>query len=131
MSNEHLGTILVVEDDPAIRSLVSLLLTDEGYRVISCDGALAAIETQTPSAPDLVLLDIVLGETDGVTLAQELRERYGDDLKILAMSAISEIDKYAGAMGAMNEIEKPFNLDQLVLAVKEALQAPPQQPTRA
>ncbi|MDF2669976.1 MAG: DNA-binding response regulator [Paenibacillus sp.] len=113
--------LLLVDDDPHIRELVRVFLSKEGFEVIeACDGveALAMLET---SAPDLVILDIMMPNMDGWQVIKELREHY--DLPVLMLTAMGETgQKIRGfELGADDYVVKPFEPLELVVRVKALL----------
>ncbi len=77
MTSRH---ILVVDDEPDIRSLVQEILEDEGYTVTTADGGEAARKARRARRPDLILLDIWMEGTDGITLLREWSEKGGSAL---------------------------------------------------
>src|SRR5438093_6886727 len=104
------GTILLVEDEQSIASLVSLYLSNEGYAVEHiADGsqALAAVERVRPS---LVILDVMLPGMDGVEICRRLR-RTSEDLPIMMLTARdTEVDRVLGLeLGADDYVTKPFS----------------------
>ena len=116
--------ILLVEDDPAIRRLVSFLLENEGFGVAAHEDAKAAREALGDEQPDLVLLDLMLPDEDGVDFGKELRGRSGyERVPILALSARDQtIDKYeAYRAGFDGYVTKPFDPLELVYSVRAFL----------
>jgi CheY-like chemotaxis protein len=121
-------TILVVEDDPAVRSFVSGALADDGYRVLAASGAAEAriMGERHPDRIDLLLADVVMPKTSGRELAVELTEgRPG--LRVLFMSG--HIDEAVARHGvpagrSPHFLRKPFGHDALRRRVREALEAP-------
>ena len=69
------GHVLVVDDEPDIRTLVKEILEDEGFRVSVAENAAAAREARRQQRPDVVLLDIWMPDTDGISLLREWAER--------------------------------------------------------
>ncbi len=113
--------ILVVEDEPSIAEVVSLYMKRAGYQVqIAVDGkqAMTAFERRTP---DLVILDLMLPEVDGLSLTRWLRDR--SDVPIIILTARrEEIDRIAGLeMGADDYVVKPFSPQELVSRVRAVL----------
>lgn len=110
--------VLVVEDDPAIRELVEVLLLSEGYRVATArDGAEALARIQRES-PHLILLDMRTPVMDGWAFARTYREAPGPRAPILVMSA-SDPERLADQIGAAGHCPKPFHLDLLIRLVRE------------
>jgi DNA-binding response OmpR family regulator len=114
--------ILVVEDEQSIASLVTLYLTNEGFRVSQiADGALA-LDAVERVKPDLVILDVMLPGMDGVEICRRLRAA-GDGLPIVMLTARdAEVDRILGLeLGADDYITKPFSPRELVARVKAVL----------
>ena len=116
--------ILVVDDEESILRSLAGVLEDEGYDVAltrSGEEALEAVETEDP---DLVLLDVWLPGIDGIDTLRELRTRY-PDLPVLMMSGHANIETAVRAtkLGAYDFIEKPLNLDKILLDIENALRA--------
>jgi DNA-binding response OmpR family regulator len=116
------GTILVVEDEQSIASLVSLYLTNEGFEVAHvADGAqaMAAVERVRPS---LVILDLMLPGMDGVEICRRIRQRT-EQLPIIMLTARdAEVDRVLGLeLGADDYLTKPFSPRELVARVKAIL----------
>jgi DNA-binding response OmpR family regulator len=113
--------VLVVEDDDSVRGLVAEFLREEGMAVAPAANGAQAIKLALDDQPDLVVLDVLLPDVDGVALAHQLRAICGLDLPILAMTADEEIAKRAFEMGAYSLLEKPFEFEHLLLAVRRGL----------
>jgi two-component system, OmpR family, response regulator len=115
------STILVVEDEQSIASLVSLYLSNEGYRVEHiADGsaALAAVERFRPA---LVILDVMLPGMDGVEICRRLRQA-GDVPIVMLTARDAEVDRVLGLeLGADDYVTKPFSPRELVARVKAVL----------
>ncbi len=124
MSASH---ILVVDDESDIRSLIQEILSDEGYDVTVAADAGEARAARDGHDPDLVLLDIWMPDTDGITL---LREWSGDPKKrcpVVMMSGHGTVDTAVEAtrLGAFDFIEKPLSLAKLLRTVERALEGAP------
>lgn len=112
--------ILIIEDDEAIREMVTECLESEGYNVlIACDGMQAIdILTDQVNNLDLVLLDLLLPHIDGLEVLRRMRNK--SQIPVLIMSAKgSDVDKALGlGLGADDYIAKPFSIIELVARVK-------------
>ncbi len=113
--------ILVVEDEPNIREVITLYLRRAGYEVdVAGDGA-AALESLAARMPDLVVLDLMLPQVGGLEIARWLRER-GDTPIIMLTARREEPDRIAGLeMGADDYVVKPFSPQELVSRVRAVL----------
>jgi two-component system response regulator MprA len=114
--------ILVVDDEPAIRDALEMILTRRGYVVLFAgDGeeALGLVESQRP---DLVILDVLLPFMDGLTACRRLRAR-GDDVPVMMLTARDTIgDRVTGLeTGADDYLAKPFATDELIARVRALL----------
>jgi len=119
MSREDL---LVVDDEPNIRSSLEGILRDEGYHASSVGSAEEALNRVRQTPPDLVLLDILLPGMDGIAALEEMK-RLNPDLPVLMISGHGSIETAVRAtkLGAYDFIEKPLSLERVLLAVRHAL----------
>lgn len=118
-----MANILVVDDEMGIRELLSEILGDEGHVVASAENAQQARELRLSSVPDLVLLDIWMPDTDGVTLLKEWQRDGLLSMPVIMMSGHATIDTAVEAtrIGALNFLEKPIALQKLLKAVQQGL----------
>ncbi|WP_317201983.1 response regulator [Janthinobacterium sp.] len=118
-----MANILVVDDEMGIRELLSEILGDEGHAVQLAENAQQAREARAAGAPDLVLLDIWMPDTDGVTLLKEWQRDGLLTMPVIMMSGHATIDTAVEAtrIGAMNFLEKPIALQKLLKAVQQGL----------
>jgi two-component system nitrogen regulation response regulator NtrX len=117
------GHILVVDDEVGIRELLSEILTDEGYDVHLAENAEAARAFRSERRPDLVLLDIWMPDTDGVTLLKEWAGSGQLTMPVVMMSGHGTIDTAVEAtrLGAVDFLEKPVALAKLIDTVNKAI----------
>lgn len=117
--------ILVVDDEPDIRRLVQEILEDEQYRVVTAKDAVAAREAYADRNPDLVLLDIWMPDTDGISLLKEWSQTGKPHVPIVMMSGHGTVDTAVEAtrFGACDFIEKPLSIGKLLVTVERALQS--------
>lgn len=122
MSANH---ILVVDDEVGIRELLSEILRDEGYGVRVAENAQAARLARQEMRPDLVLLDIWMPDTDGITLLKEWAGSGLLTMPVIMMSGHGTIDSAVEAtrIGARDFLEKPVSLPKLLATVSKALAA--------
>ncbi|MGR9114662.1 MAG: sigma-54-dependent transcriptional regulator [Gammaproteobacteria bacterium] len=123
--NAQTAQILVVDDEPDIRRLVYEILEDEGYRVCMAENASQARDLKKTREPDLILLDIWMPDTDGITL---LKEWVAEDPKmcpVVMMSGHGSVESAVEAtrLGAYDYLEKPLSLAKLLLIVERALES--------
>jgi len=122
-----MSQILVVDDEMGIRELLSEILQDEGYDVTLAENAAAARQARQARRPDLVLLDIWMPDTDGITLLKEWSAGGQLNMPVIMMSGHGTIDSAVEAtrIGAMEFLEKPIAMQKLLAAVKRGLQRVP------
>ncbi len=118
-----MANILVVDDEMGIRELLSEILSDEGHVVLTAENAQQARNARADSVPDLVLLDIWMPDTDGVTLLKEWQRDGLLTMPVIMMSGHATIDTAVEAtrIGALNFLEKPIALQKLLKAVQQGL----------
>lgn len=122
MSNFH---VLVVDDEADIRALIQEILTDEGYRITVAANAAEARAARSTRKFDLVLLDIWMPDTDGITLLREWSDDADLDCPVVIMSGHGTVDTAVEAtrLGAFDFVEKPLSLAKLLRTVESALES--------
>jgi DNA-binding NtrC family response regulator len=125
--------ILIVDDEIGIRELLSEILSDEGYRVKLAENASEARAFRSQTRPDLVLLDIWMPDTDGITLLKEWATAGMLTMPVVMMSGHGTIDTAVEAtrIGAYDFLEKPIALQKLLATVDRALKRGADQPQPA
>jgi DNA-binding response OmpR family regulator len=115
------NTILIVEDDATLCEMLALNLRSAGYQVLTAGDGAAAIDLARAHAPDLILLDLMLPELDGLTVCRSLRR--ASDVPIMIVTARSgELDKIVGLeSGADDYMTKPFSLGELQARIRALL----------
>ena len=115
-----MAEILVVDDEIGIRELLSEILGDEGHTVLLADSAREARRVRSSQRVDLVLLDIWMPDTDGMTLLREWASGGRLTMPVIMMSGHATIDTAAEAsrIGAVDFLEKPITLQKLLRAVE-------------
>ena len=118
-----MANILVVDDELGIRDLLSEILNDEGHAVELAENASQARTFRQQTRPDLVLLDIWMPDTDGVSLLKEWATTGLLTMPVIMMSGHATIDTAVEAtrIGAMSFLEKPITLQKLLKAVELGL----------
>ncbi len=121
MKEDRSLCVLIVEDDPAIESLISLGLRYEDYNVISTDNGLKGMQLFEEHQPDLVILDWLLPGMDGLKLCRMIRSR--SDVPIIMITARDAVrDRVSGLeTGADDYIVKPFHIDELIARIHARL----------
>lgn len=122
-----MAKILIVDDEVGIRELLSEILRDEGHDIQLAENAAAARAARNAGRPDMVLLDIWMPDTDGITLLKEWSTNGQLTMPVVMMSGHGTIDTAVEAtrIGAIDYLEKPIALQKLLSAVKRGLQRPP------
>ena len=118
-----MANILVVDDEHGIRELLSEILNDEGHTVELAENAAQARASRLKERPDLVLLDIWMPDTDGVTLLKEWAASGLLTMPVIMMSGLATIETAVEAtrIGALAFLEKPVTLQKLLKAVEQGL----------
>ena len=113
--------ILVVDDDTALAEMIGIVLRTEGFEPVFCADGLAAVDAFRESAPDLVLLDLMLPGMDGIEVCARIREESGTPIIMLtAKGDASDVVKGLES-GADDYVVKPFNPKELVARIRTRL----------
>lgn len=117
--------ILVIDDEPDIRNLISDILEDEDYQVSTAESAAAAQQARHECRHDLILLDIWMPDTDGVALLNEWATAGELSCPVIMMSGHGTVETAVEAtqLGAYDFLEKPLSIAKLLLTVERALEA--------
>lgn len=118
---EEKKTILIIDDEETIVTMLSVNLKKEGYKILEAYNGEDGVEIAVKEKPDLILLDIMLPKMDGFSVCKKIRQTL--NVPILMLSAKEEeIDKILGLeLGADDYITKPFSIRELVARVKANL----------
>ncbi len=119
------GPVLVVEDEPSIRELLCDAFEQEGLEVVAASEGEQAIRIAKDRRPALVVLDMGLPLLDGAEVADAIRDAYGDSVPFVVVTASRRIEDAAARIGAARYFTKPFDVPELVRAVRAALETPP------
>ena len=114
-------TILIVDDEKNYLTILSALLEDEGFEVLTAPGGSEALEIHKSSDLDLILTDMKMPKMDGIELLENIKEN-DPDLPVIMMTAHGTVDKAVEAMqkGAYTYVLKPFDNERLIIYVKKA-----------
>jgi len=117
-----MASVLIVDDEPGVRSALAGVLRDEGYEVDTVESGEACLERVARRTCDVVVLDIWLPGMDGLATLARLRERQVD-AQVVVMSGHGNVESAVRAikMGAFDFVEKPLSLDKTVLVVRNAV----------
>jgi two-component system, OmpR family, KDP operon response regulator KdpE len=115
--------ILVVDDERSILLGLKRQLTARGYEVQTATGGIAALRLIEENPPDLIVLDLMMPDLDGLQVTREIRTRLHSDVPILVLSARGEERQKVEALdlGADDYLTKPFGLDELLARIRVAL----------
>jgi two-component system, OmpR family, alkaline phosphatase synthesis response regulator PhoP len=117
-------TILVVDDEQPLVDLVSSYLEREGYRVLRAYDGRSAVEIAHNELPDLLVLDLMLPELDGLEVCRQIRQ-FSDAYVLMLTARTEEVDRVIGlSVGADDYVPKPFSPRELVARVKAMLRRP-------
>ena len=130
MSTPH---VLVVDDEDDIRALIKYILSDEGYEVTNAADAAEARAARDEGKFDLILLDIWMPDTDGISLLREWSEDGDLDCPVVIMSGHGTVDTAVEAtrLGAFDFVEKPLSIAKLLRTVERAIEASKKQSSTA
>jgi DNA-binding NtrC family response regulator len=119
------GLVLVVDDEPDIRTTVKEILEDESYQVAVAENAAAAREARRQLRPDVVLLDIWMPDLDGISLLREWAANGAPSCPVIMMSGHGTVETAVEAtrLGAYDFVEKPISLAKLLLTIERAREA--------
>lgn len=113
-------TILVVEDEPAIRELLVEVLQDEGYKVVAAADGIAALDILALQATDLVLTDVMMPGLDGLGVVRRMREQPGTArIPVIVMSAVLRTG--VEGLDRVSFLAKPFDIGRLLVEVEDRL----------
>lgn len=114
------ASVLVVEDDPSIRALVTEVLRDEGYDVQTANDGARAVDLILNDGLDLILLDLGLPVLDGMEVLRTM-EAEDAGIPVVVVSARMDLKDALQAPNVVAAVEKPFDLDALVRTVRSSL----------
>src|SRR5262249_32824344 len=115
--------ILIVDDEPSNRNILGQELTHEGYSVVAASDGREALKKIESSRPDLIILDYMMPDLNGLEVLKELRKRENDN-PVVMITAYGTMERAVEAMkeGAYDFITRPFEPDHIALVVRKALE---------
>ncbi|HZP01566.1 MAG TPA: response regulator [Terriglobia bacterium] len=124
MGPEISGRILIIDDDPHFLRVWSRILSGANFQVDTASGVNEALRILRDQPIDLVISDMRMPDTDGLSFVQEIR-RVGNNLPVVILTAYGEVDTYLQAMnlGATEFLNKPIKSDELLRVVRTCLRA--------
>jgi DNA-binding response OmpR family regulator len=117
-------TILVIEDDPSVRTLLEKSLAAKGYRVEACEDGLAGLAVLEELAPDLIICDIMMPRLDGMTFVKAIKgHTRTKPIPVIFLTAKNDPKTMIAGinLGARFYVTKPFQIDELLAKVRKAL----------
>ena len=116
-------SILVVDDDADVRSLLTDLCADEGYQVSTAKTGQEALASVESKRPDLVMMDVQLPDQDGLAVLKQLRQKH-PELEVIVMTAFggSSVAIKAMEQGAYDYVTKPFEIDDLLATLRRVFE---------
>lgn len=113
-NDDTMHTVMIVEDDPAIRRLYSFLLTNSGYNVLEAEDGQQALERFAEESCELIITDMNMPRMGGMDLVRELRTN-NSDVHVIMVTAYGtpDTEKMAFRLGANEYIAKPFDFEEL------------------
>ena len=119
-----MAKILVVDDNDYTRLMLQGILVSEGHDVINAKDGEELIEAYDANKPDVVMLDVVMPNVDGITAAKELLLEH-PDAKVIIESAqhVTQLQKEAEEIGIIGYVTKPFDVESISAVIKKALES--------
>jgi len=129
-----MARILIIDDEPQIRSMLTLMLAREGYEIVEASDGVAGIKIYRQNPADLIITDLIMPNKDGIGMILDLKKEF-PDVKIIAMSGggLNKPDGYlkgAKKLGAACTLTKPIDREEMLKAVREILKESPSEGTQ-
>jgi DNA-binding response OmpR family regulator len=124
-----MARILIIDDEPQIRSMLALMLEREGYEVVEAPDGIVGIKEYRQNPVDLIITDLIMPNKDGIGMIIDLKKEF-PDVKIIAMSGggLNKPEGYlkgAQKLGAVCTLTKPIDREEMLKAVKDILRETP------
>jgi DNA-binding response OmpR family regulator len=122
-----LSTILIADDDPSIRELCQVILSNEGFHVVEAEDATGCVDLSRKEQPDLVLLDWMMPDVDGMDALRMLKSTPSTaDIPVVMLTALDGLPQITLATfnGADGYVTKPFDVQDLLSLVRRFIQSP-------
>jgi two-component system chemotaxis response regulator CheY len=117
-----MATVLIVDDDMTMTSLLTTLLQLDGYTVVQASSKQAVLDALDKQKPDVVLMDVFIGEADGLEILGELKAREGNRLDMpVIMTSGMNLSHECEAAGASAFLMKPYDPERLLAVIKHQL----------
>ncbi len=115
--------IMIVDDDQFIRNSLMNVFTSKGYDIVSCGDGKTALERVDVEFPDLMLLDIKLGDMNGLDVLKQIKSKHSE-LPVVMITAYTDVNTVVSAMrtGAYDYLEKPLDLDKIDIVIERVLE---------
>ena len=128
-----MARILIIDDEPQIRSMLTLMLERDGYEVVEAPDGVEGIKAYRQQPADLIITDLIMPNKDGIGMIIDLKKEF-PDVKIIAMSGggLNKPDGYlkgAKKLGASCTLTKPIDREEMLQAVRDILRDVPNQKT--
>jgi YesN/AraC family two-component response regulator len=126
-----MALILIIDDEPQIRSMLKLMLERDGYEVAEAPDGIEGIRVYRQKPADLIITDLIMPNKDGIGMIIDLKKEF-PNVKIIAMSGggLNKPEGYlkgAKKLGAACTLTKPIDRDEMLRAIKDVLQSPSSQ----
>jgi YesN/AraC family two-component response regulator len=126
-----MALILIIDDEPQIRSMLKLMLERDGHEVAEAPDGIEGIRIYRQNPADLIITDLIMPNKDGIGMIIELKKEF-PDVKIIAMSGggLNKPDGYlkgAEKLGAACTLTKPIDRDEMLRAIKDVIKSPSSQ----
>jgi YesN/AraC family two-component response regulator len=123
-----MALILIIDDEPQIRSMLKLMLERDGHEVAEAPDGVEGIKIHRQNPADLIITDLIMPNKDGIGMIIELKKEY-PNVKIIAMSGggLNKPEGYlkgAKKLGAACTLTKPIDRDEMLKAIKDVLRSP-------